>query len=234
MLELSEIEAGYGATKILYGVSLSVRQGQIVAVLGGNGSGKSTTIKSIVSLVKPTAGRIEFEGERIERLPSHEIFKRGIALSPQYRELFGDMTVAENIELGQLIRGPKARNRASQRERILDYFPMLRDRLRVKAGSLSGGEQQMLATARALASQPRLLILDEPTAGLAPVMVNEVIKIIRRMKEGGETILLVEQNVRVALQVADYLYGLRIGRVEMKVDRAAVGDEDDLFKLYLT
>lgn len=234
MLELKDVEAGYGPLKILYGISLKVDQGQTVGILGGNGSGKSTTIKSIVGLIRSTAGAISFEGERIDRLASHQIFRRGIALSPQYRELFKDMTVAENIELGQLVRGPATRERARQMERILDYFPALRGRLQTKAGSLSGGEQQMLATARALASQPRLLILDEPTAGLAPVMVNEVVNIIRRLKEGGETILLVEQNVRVALQVADYLYGLRIGRVEMEVERASIRDEEELFRLYLT
>jgi branched-chain amino acid transport system ATP-binding protein len=234
MLEVTDLEAGYGPLKILYGISLGVKQGQTVAVLGGNGSGKSTTIKAVIGLLRATAGQIVFDGERIERLPSHEIFRRGIALSPQYRELFKEMTVAENLELGYLLRGPKGAERRHLQETILDYLPLLRDRMGTRAGSLSGGEQQMLATARALASRPKLLILDEPTAGLAPVMVNEIVAIIRRLKAAGQTILLVEQNVRVALQVADFVYGLRIGRVEIELDRAAIGDEEDLFKLYMT
>ena len=233
MLEIRKLEAGYGALRVLRGVSLAVPQGKVVALLGGNGAGKTTTMKTVVGVVRATGGEIELDGERIDRLPSHAIFARGIALVPQGRELFPDMTVAENLELGALARGPAGGKLADLFEDVFDKFPRLRERTAQRAGSLSGGEQQMLATGRALMSRPTVLLLDEPTNGLAPLIVQELARTLKRLNEAGQTILLVEQNVRVALSIADYVYVIRTGEIVLESDARKIDDADEMFSAYL-
>jgi len=233
MLEIRKVEAGYGALRVLRGVSLSVPQGKVVALLGGNGAGKTTTMKTVVGVIRATGGEIALGGERIDRLPSHAIFARGIALVPQGRELFPDMTVAENLELGALARGSGAGKLADLLEDVFDKFPRLRERTAQRAGSLSGGEQQMLATGRALMSRPSVLLLDEPTNGLAPLIVQELARTLKRLNEAGQTILLVEQNVRVALSIADYVYVIRTGEIVLESDARNVDDADEMFSAYL-
>jgi branched-chain amino acid transport system ATP-binding protein len=233
MLEIRKLEAGYGALRVLRGVSLAVPQGKVVALLGGNGAGKTTTMKTVVGVVRATGGEIELDGERIDRLPSHAIFARGIALVPQGRELFPDMTVAENLELGALARGSAGGKLADLLEDVFDKFPRLRERTAQRAGSLSGGEQQMLATGRALMSRPTVLLLDEPTNGLAPLIVQELARTLKRLNEAGQTILLVEQNVRVALSIADYVYVIRTGEIVLESDARKIDDADEMFSAYL-
>jgi len=233
MLEIRKLEAGYGALRVLRGVSLAVPQGKVVALLGGNGAGKTTTMKAVVGVVRATGGEIELDGERIDRLPSHAIFARGIALVPQGRELFPDMTVAENLELGALARGSAGGKLADLLEDVFDKFPRLRERTAQRAGSLSGGEQQMLATGRALMSRPTVLLLDEPTNGLAPLIVQELARTLKRLNEAGQTILLVEQNVRVALSIADYVYVIRTGEIVLESDARKIDDADEMFSAYL-
>jgi|RhiMethySRZTD1v2_1073278.scaffolds.fasta_scaffold28521_8 branched-chain amino acid transport system ATP-binding protein len=233
MLEIRKLEAGYGALRVLRGVSLAVPQGKVVALLGGNGAGKTTTMKTVVGVVRATGGEIELDGERIDRLPSHAIFARGIALVPQGRELFPDMTVAENLELGALARGSAGGKLADLLEDVFDKFPRLRERTAQRAGSLSGGEQQMLATGRALMSRPTVLLLDEPTNGLAPLIVQELARTLKRLNEAGQTILLVEQNVRVALSIADYVYVIRTGETVLESDARKIDDADEMFSAYL-
>jgi len=233
MLEIRKLEAGYGALRVLRGVSLAVPQGKVVALLGGNGAGKTTTMKTVVGVVRATGGEIELDGERIDRLPSHAIFARGIALVPQGRELFPDMTVAENLELGALARGSAGGKLADLLEDVFDKFPRLRERTAQRAGSLSGGEQQMLATGRALMSRPTVLLLDEPTNGLAPLIVQELARTLKRLNEAGQTILLVEQNVRVALSIADYVYVIRTGEIVLESDAGKIDDADEMFSAYL-
>ena len=233
MLEIRKLEAGYGALRVLRGVSLAVPQGKVVALLGGNGAGKTTTMKTVVGVVRATGGEIELDGERIDRLPSHAIFARGIALVPQGRELFPDMTVAENLELGALARGSAGGKLADLFEDVFDKFPRLRERTAQRAGSLSGGEQQMLATGRALMSRPTVLLLDEPTNGLAPLIVQELARTLKRLNEAGQTILLVEQNVRVALSIADYVYVIRTGEIVLESDARKIDDADEMFSAYL-
>ena len=233
MLEIRKLEAGYGALPVLRGVSLAVPQGKVVALLGGNGAGKTTTMKTVVGVVRATGGEIELDGERIDRLPSHAVFARGIALVPQGRELFPDMTVAENLELGALARGSAGGKLADLLEDVFDKFPRLRERTAQRAGSLSGGEQQMLATGRALMSRPTVLLLDEPTNGLAPLIVQELARTLKRLNEAGQTILLVEQNVRVALSIADYVYVIRTGEIVLESDARKIDDADEMFSAYL-
>jgi len=233
MLEIRRLQSGYSSLTVLRGISLSVKPGSAVALLGGNGAGKSTTMKTIVGVVRATAGEIELAGERIERLPSHAIFARGLALVPQGRELFPEMTVAENLELGALaahITGPAL---AAAMSEAFTRFPRLNERADQRAGSLSGGEQQMLATGRALMSRPRVLLLDEPTNGLAPIIVQELVRTLCALKAGGQTILLVEQNVRVALAIADYVYVIRTGEIVMEAPAAKLSSSDEMFQAYL-
>ncbi|HKP66559.1 MAG TPA: ABC transporter ATP-binding protein [Casimicrobiaceae bacterium] len=232
MLEIRGLESGYGALRVLRGISLRVPQGKCVTLLGGNGAGKTTTMKTVVGVLRATGGEIELGGERIERLPSHAIFARGIALVPQGRELFPDMSVIENLELGALARGNGAKV-SDRLEDVFDKFPRLRERTSQRAGSLSGGEQQMLATGRALMSQPSVLLLDEPTNGLAPLIVQELARTLKRLNEAGQTILLVEQNVRVALSIADYVYVIRTGEIVLESEASKIDDADEMFSAYL-
>jgi len=233
MLEIRRLESGYGALRVLRGVSLKVPKGKVVTLLGGNGAGKTTTMKTVVGVIRATGGEIELEGEPIARLSSHAIFARGIALVPQGRELFPDMSVGENLELGALSRRTSGAQLASATEEVFDMFPRLRERAKQRAGSLSGGEQQMLAMGRALMSRPRVLLLDEPTNGLAPIIIQELTRALRRLNEAGQTILLVEQNVRVALAVAHYVYVIRTGEIVLESEAAKIDNADQMFSAYL-
>lgn len=232
MLEISDLAAGYGRLTVLRGVRLKVKKGQIVALLGGNGAGKTTTMRAITGSVGIKAGCIELEGRRIDRDPAHHIHAMGVALVPQGRELFARMTVLENLELGA---GDRVSGTAKQArmEDMFDYFPRLRERRRQVVGTMSGGEQQMVAIARALMSRPRLLLLDEPSVGLAPAIVSEMGRIIQRLNQSGETILLVEQNIRVALEVASYVYVMRQGTIVLEGDREKFSDDDEMFRSYI-
>jgi branched-chain amino acid transport system ATP-binding protein len=233
MLEIRGLESGYGALRVLRGIDLRVPKGKVVALLGGNGAGKTTTMKTIVGVIRASGGTIEFGGERIERLTSHAIFARGLALVPQGRELFPEMSVYENLELGALSRRIGAAKLREHLDQIYDYFPRLRERREQRAGSLSGGEQQMLATGRALMSSPSLLLLDEPTNGLAPLIVNELARTLKRLNAAGQTILLVEQNVRMALSIADYVYVIRTGEIVHAAEAGSIDNADEMFKAYM-
>ncbi|RDI22652.1 ABC transporter ATP-binding protein [Pseudacidovorax intermedius] len=216
MLELKSVSASYGAIQALQGVSLRVRQGAIVALLGSNGAGKSTTLNAISHLIEPSAGEILFDGEPIRRLRSDEIVRRGLVQVPEGREVFKDMSVRENLELGAYLR--RARTEIAQDlDRVFQTFPRLKERSEQKASTLSGGEQQMLAIGRALMARPRMILLDEPSMGLSPLLVEQIFETIRRLnREQGLTILLVEQDVRLALRVASHAYILENGELSLE------------------
>jgi branched-chain amino acid transport system ATP-binding protein len=231
---VNDLSVSYGAIRALHGVSLTVGKGEIVTLIGCNGAGKSTTLRAISGLVRASEGDIVYEGASIKGVPPHKIVRLGVAQSPEGRGVFPNMTVAENLELGAYARGAGERAAiAADRERALGLFPRLRERIRQSAGTLSGGEQQMLAMARALLARPRLLLLDEPSLGLAPQIVQLIFKIIREINEGGTTILLVEQNAHMALQVASRAYVLEVGRVVMSGDARELARTDEVRKAYL-
>lgn len=210
MLKLVDVHAYYGQSYVLQGVSLSVEKGNIVAVVGRNGMGKTTTLHCIMGFVPPRRGDILYGGKNIARLPSHKIAQMGIALVPQGRRIFPSLSVKENLSIAT--RGKKGEGGWSS-ERIYKLFPVLKDRGRLKGNQLSGGEQQMLAIARALVSNPQLLLMDEPSEGLAPMLVREIARTIRELREEGLSILLVEQNVQMALALADHVYVISRGKV---------------------
>ena len=214
LLEVSAIWARYGAIEALKGVSLTVDEGEVVTLIGSNGAGKSTTLRAIAGLTPPFAGRITFDGEDITSVPPNEIVTRGIALSPEGRRCFSRMTVRENLDLGAYRRRDTAAI-ASDLERVLELFPRLKERADQKAGTMSGGEQQMLAIGRALMAKPRLLLLDEPSLGIAPVLVDRIYETISEIHRSGVAILLVEQNAHRALDAADRGYVLETGRVAL-------------------
>jgi branched-chain amino acid transport system ATP-binding protein len=213
MLEVLDLQVTYGAVMALDGLSLSVPAGRIVALLGANGSGKTTVIRAITGLAVPARGRIVFEGREIQGLPPHDIIRRGLAVVPEGRRIFANLTVKENLLLGAYFR--QERELARDLDWLYETFPRLAQRQGQAAGTLSGGEQQMLALGRALMSRPRLLLLDEPSLGLAPLLVKEVFQIIRYLHEQGVTILLVEQNAFAALHIAHYAYILESGRLAL-------------------
>ena len=219
LLSLSDIRVRYGSVEVLHGINLHVEEGEIVTILGANGAGKSTTLLTISGLVRPSAGEILFDGKALLRMPSHEVVNLGIAQSPEGRRVFGPMTVLENLRLGAFsVRDKQAAGRTL--EWIFELFPLLHERRQQMAGTLSGGEQQMLAIGRALMAQPRLLLLDEPSLGLAPLLVRSIFETVRSINERGVTVLLVEQNARAALKLAARAYVLEVG-VMVKEGRAA-------------
>lgn len=232
MLRVTNLEAGYGSQTVLRGLTFDVPRGRVVALLGGNGAGKTTTLNTIMGLIYPQAGSIELNGERIENEPPHRVFGRGLSLVPQWRELFPEMTAAENLELGAVERRPQ-RDYRERLDGVLGYFPELRSQLAKPAGALSGGQQQMLATARALMSDPDLLLLDEPSMGLAPRIVNELGRTVGRLSSEGKTVLLVEQNINLALSVAHYIYVIRNGIIVAQGERPQFDDRDALFRSYI-
>lgn len=232
VLNVKDLRVSYGAVAALHGISLRVNRGEIVTLIGSNGAGKSSTLRAISGLVKPAGGSIEFEGTPITRLAPHKIVRLGLIQSPEGRGVFPNMSVHENLELGGYARDDRDAI-AQDRERALGLFPRLRERLSQLAGTLSGGEQQMLAMARALISKPRLLLLDEPSLGLAPQIVQTIFKIIRDINAGGTTILLVEQNAHMALQVANRAYVLETGKIVMEGPAAQLAASDEVRKAYL-
>jgi branched-chain amino acid transport system ATP-binding protein len=212
LLEVDGIDASYGRIRALQGVSLHVNEGEIVTLIGGNGAGKTTTLRAISGLVKPTKGAIRFAGEDVSRDTPDRIVRRGIGHSPEGRRVFARMTVRENLELGAYTRTSKTEI-ASDFERVLEIFPRLKERIAQKSGTLSGGEQQMLAMARALMSRPKLLMLDEPSLGLSPILVQTIFGVIREINARGTTVLLIEQNARQALGIASRGYVLEVGKI---------------------
>ena len=215
MLEVNDIHVYYGAIHALKGVSLSVKEGQIVALIGANGAGKSTTLRTISGLLRPKVGDITFEGESITKKNVQSIVRSGISQVPEGRRIFAPLTVLENLELGALTRKDKD-GVAHDMELVFKRFPRLAERKKQLAGTLSGGEQQMLAMGRALMSRPRLLLLDEPSMGLSPLFVKEIFDIIQHINEQGTTILLVEQNAHMAMSIADYAYVLETGKITLE------------------
>lgn len=232
LLSIQNLDVFYGAIHALQGINLEVDEGRIVALLGANGAGKSTTLRSISGLLKQVKGEIHFAGKPLIGVAPHVIVRRGIAHVPEGRGIFPELTVGENLELGAYARSDKA-GVAKDRERALNLFPRVRERLKQRAGTLSGGEQQMLAMARALLARPRLLLLDEPSLGLAPQIVLVIFDIIREINAGGTTILLVEQNAHMALQTAHYGYVLEAGRIVMSDEARVLATSDEVRKAYL-
>jgi branched-chain amino acid transport system ATP-binding protein len=230
VLELSDVQVSYGKIRAVQGVSLGVRAGEVVAILGGNGAGKSTLLRTIAGVLRPDAGRIVFDGCDVTRLPSHRIARLGLRLVPEGRGLLRRMTVWENLLMGQYT---LRRVDPAGLDGVLQRFPVLGARRRQVASTLSGGEQQMLAIARALVGGPRLLMLDEPSLGLAPLMVDEVFAVVRRLKEDGTTILLVEQNARKALAIADRAYILETGTIVAEGPAAALAAGAEVQRAYL-
>jgi branched-chain amino acid transport system ATP-binding protein len=232
MLEIKDLTVRYGAIEALHGVNLRVEQGEIVTLIGSNGAGKTTTLRAISGVVRAAGGSITYQGQSLLRQPAHKIVRLGIAHAPEGRGIFPSMTVAENLELGAYARYDHAEI-ARDRERALDLFPRIRERLKQVAGTLSGGEQQMLAIARAMLSKPKLLLLDEPSLGLAPQIVQTIFKIIREINQAGATILLVEQNAHMALKVAQRAYVLEVGKIVMSGPAAELAESDEVRKAYL-
>ncbi|MFC4134135.1 ABC transporter ATP-binding protein [Hamadaea flava] len=232
MLDVSGISVYYGNIAAVKDLSLQVEQGEIVTLIGSNGAGKSTTLRTISGLLKPRSGNIVFDGRKIEGMPAHDIVRLGLAQSPEGRRIFPRMSVAENLDLGAYLRNDKE-GIAEDQERMLELFPRLRERIAQKAGTLSGGEQQMLAVARALMARPKLLLLDEPSMGLAPVLVDVIFATIKRIREAGTTVLVVEQNARAALSVADRAYVLESGSIKLSGEARALRNDPEIAKAYL-
>ncbi|HWQ37834.1 MAG TPA: ABC transporter ATP-binding protein [Burkholderiales bacterium] len=232
MLVLSKVSAGYGGFQALFDVSLEVKAGETVAVIGPNGAGKTTLLRVISRLIDATAGELMMEGRRLNDVPPHEVVGCGIAHVPENRRLFPRLTVEENLRMGAFV--PQARALCVQRlERVYQLFPRMKERRHQPAGTLSGGEQQMCAIGRALMSGPRLLLLDEPSAGLAPVVVQAIFESVRRMSAEGYTVLIVEQNIRQVLKIATRGYLLETGRIRAAGTAAQLLDTDELKKAYL-
>ena len=232
ILELTDVETYYGSIQALKGISISVREGEIVTLIGANGAGKSTTLRSINGLNHPRAGTIVFRGEDITHEPAHDIVKRGIAQSPEGRKLFPRMTVTENLEMGAFQRRDKTGIREDM-DRVFTLFPRLAERRTQKAGTMSGGEQQMCAIGRALMARPTLLMLDEPSMGLAPIFVERIFETIVEVNKQGTSILLVEQNALMALEVANRGYVLETGKVALAYDAKALAQNEQVRKTYL-
>ena len=232
MLTVTKLSAGYGSFRALFDVSLEVRAGETVAVIGPNGAGKTTLLRAISRLIDPSGGEISMEGKLLNQVPSHEVIAHGIAHVPENRRLFPRLTVEDNLRMGAYV--PSARARFSERlERVYQLFPRMQERRRQAAGTLSGGEQQMCAIGRALMSGPRLLLLDEPSAGLAPVMVQSIFEAVRRMSSEGYTVLIVEQNIRQVLGIAQRGYLLETGRIKASGTSAQLLSTDEIKQAYL-
>lgn len=232
MLNVEDARAGYGDIQIVNGVSITVLDHQIVSIVGANGVGKTTLLKAIVGLIPLMGGEIEFDGKRLNGMTTDQINDCGVVLVPEGRQLFSNMTVEENLDVGSCTRKNRL-NRQHNKEEIYTIFPRLKERALQLAGTLSGGEQQMVATARALMSNPRLLIMDEPSWGLAPLMVAELFRTIETVRQKGTSVLLVEQNVYKTLQISDWAYVIEHGNVSMQGVGAELLQNDDLKKAYL-
>jgi branched-chain amino acid transport system ATP-binding protein len=232
LLEVNDLSVAYGKIIAVKGISFNVDKGEIVTLIGSNGAGKSTTLRTISGLLAPKSGTIIFKGEQISGMQGHDVVKKGITQSPEGRRIFPRMTVSENLDLGAFLRNDKSEI-AADFDRVLELFPRLRERLTQKAGTMSGGEQQMLAVARAMMGRPELLLLDEPSMGLAPVLVELIFETIVKIRDQGTTILLVEQNALAALDVADRAYVLESGTVKMSGNASELASNDEVTKAYL-
>ncbi len=231
LLTVNDINVYYGAIHAIKGISLDVEEGEIVTLIGANGAGKSTTLKTISGIMRPKTGSIEFDGRDITKVPAHKIVEMGLSQVPEGRRIFMQMTVKENLEMGAFT-APKGSIEESL-ENVYKHFPRLKERYKQIAGTLSGGELQMLAMGRALMSRPKLMMLDEPSMGLAPVLVEDIFEIIHNLHEAGTTILLVEQNARMALSIADRAYVLETGNVTLSGDAKELMNNDSVRKAYL-
>jgi branched-chain amino acid transport system ATP-binding protein len=232
MLTLQDVRVFYGAIQAVKGISLEVRERELVTIVGANGAGKTTTLRTISGIYRPTTGSMIFEGRNLAALPSHEIVALGISQAPEGRQIFGSLSVRDNLMLGATRRADRA-GIAQELDYLVSLFPVLGERMNQSGGTLSGGEQQMLAIARALMAKPRLLLLDEPSLGLAPMLVNRIFAVISRLKETGVTILLVEQNARKALEIADRAYVMETGRVILEGDARVLAANPEIEKAYL-
>lgn len=232
LLEVTDLSVAYGKIVAVKGISFTVEKGEIVTLIGSNGAGKSTTLRTISGLLAPKSGTVTFKGELISGMQGHDVVKKGITQSPEGRRIFPRMTVSENLDLGAFLRNDKGEI-AADYDRVFELFPRLRERLTQKAGTMSGGEQQMLAVARAMMGRPELLLLDEPSMGLAPVLVELIFDTIVKIREQGTTILLVEQNALAALDVADRAYVLESGSVKMSGKASDLASNDEVTKAYL-
>jgi branched-chain amino acid transport system ATP-binding protein len=232
MLELKEIHTYYGLSHVIQGVSLIVERGEIITLIGRNGAGKTTTLKSIIGLTPPRAGKIIFQGEDITHLPTHLISQRGISFVPEERRVIPNLTVAENLKIGMLKNKDKSKN-PKLLERTFAYFPRLKERLTQKGGSLSGGEQQMLTMARGLVSDPAIMLIDEPTEGLMPLLVNQISVILQEMNKDGVTILLVEQNVEMALAISARGYVIDQGVIQFAGPAKELQENREIQQRYL-
>ena len=230
LLRLKDVDTYYGEIHILERVSLEVGEGELVCLLGGNASGKSTTLKTILGLVRPRRGTVEFDGEEVSERPTSYRIARGMAIVPENRRLFAPMTVLENLEMGAYLRKDGFKEAL---ERVFELFPVLRDRRKQLAGTLSGGEQQMVAIGRAMMSEPKLLLMDEPSMGLAPILVERTFEVIQQVHEAGTSVLVVEQNANVSLSIADRGYVLQTGRIVLADTAKALLAHEDLRKAYL-
>lgn len=232
LLSIDKLSVSYGAIQALRGISFHVDAGEVVTLIGGNGAGKSTTLRTISGLLRPKEGSVHFDGVRIDGKAPHSIVQMGLVLVPEGRGIFANLTVEENLQMGAFARKDHAAIR-QDRERALELLPRVKERLRQTAGTLSGGEQQMLAIARALLARPKLLMLDEPSLGLAPQVVQTVFQVIRQIAQEGTTILLVEQNASMALQIANRAYVLEVGEIQMEGAASELAASDEVRKAYL-
>ncbi len=231
MLKLTNVETFYGQIQALKGIDLEVNEGKIITLLGANGAGKSTTMKTIAGLLKPKNGTVEFMGENVTGLRPDQLLRKGIALVPEGRAILSSMTVLENLEMGAYQR--KDKDVKDDIEDVMKRFPILKERQTQMAGTLSGGQQQMLAIARALLSKPKLLLLDEPSMGLAPLIVADIFKIIKEINEAGTTVLLVEQNAKQALKIADYGYVMETGKIIIEGNAKSLLEDPRVVEAYL-
>ena len=232
MLTVTDLQVYYGVIQAIKGISFSVNQGEVIALIGANGAGKTTTLHTITGLIQPKAGTIEFEGKDITKMPAHKIVSLGMAHVPEGRRVFQQLTVLDNLKLGAYTRKDK-KNVAETLEMVYRRFPRLEERKKQIAGTLSGGEQQMLAMGRALMSEPKIIVMDEPSMGLSPLFVTEIFDIIREISEGGTTVLLVEQNAKKALSIADRAYVLETGKIVLSGNAQDLMNDDSVKKAYL-
>jgi len=232
ILQLIDVDAHYGKIQALDDIQVFINAKELICLLGGNASGKSTTLKTILGVVKPSRGRVEFLGERIDGLPTGKIVARGISIVPENRRIFPKLTVLENLELGAYLRDD-AQGISEDMERVFDLFPLLKERLKQYGVTLSGGEQQMLAMGRALMSRPKLLLMDEPSMGLAPILVENSFEIVQRVNREGVTIFMVEQNANMALSIADRGYVLQLGKIVLQDDAEDLLNNEMMKKAYL-
>lgn len=232
VLEIKNIDVFYGDVQVIWDVAFEVREGEVVALIGANGAGKSTTLKTISGILRPRKGEVVFNGDAIHRTEPYKLIEMGIALCPEARRLFAEMTVEENLDMGSL-RGGAKKNRRRTKEMVFELFPRLRERRKQLAGTLSGGEQQMAAIGRGLMSLPKLMMFDEPSLGLAPILVREIFNVIKKIREEGTTVLIVEQNTKQTLSVADRAYVLENGKVALQGTGQSLLNDEHVKKAYL-